>query len=92
MFDSIECLCGFLIDASIAETEVESEWVVDYMDPGHLVSARKAWYLLSDKRPSPMGMNLSAYSSKQAYETAQATLGGDLYYFDSVRLLVAKTW
>jgi hypothetical protein len=39
-----------------------------------------------------MGMNLSAYSSKDSYETSQHANGGELYYFDSVRLLVAKTW
>lgn len=92
VFDSIECLCGFLLEKTVAETDVESEWVVDYMQPGHLIPARKAWFLRSDKRPSPMGLNLSAYSTKQAYESAHASIGGDLFYFDSIRLLVAKSW
>ncbi len=91
-FDSIECMLGFLQDKKLEEAEVATEWVVDFMQPGNLVPARKAWYLKSEKVPSPMGLDLSAYSSKESYEQAHANNGGDLYYFDSVRLLVAKEW
>ncbi len=91
-FDSIECMLGFEQDKSVDPDDIATEWVVDYANPGNLIAARKAWYLKSEKLPSPMGLNLSAYGTKEAYEASHATNGGELYYFDSARLLVAKTW
>ena len=80
------------IEKSIDEQVIATEWVIDYSTPGNLIPARKAWYLRSDKIQSPMGLNLSAYSTKHGYEAAHAANGGELYYFDSIRLLVAKEW
>ncbi len=91
-FDSIECLCGFLLEKTVDENDIATEWVIDYAQPGQFIPARKAWYLRSEKVQSPMGLNLSAYSTKESYESSQAANGGDLFYFDSVRLLVAKSW
>ncbi len=91
-FDAIECMVGFVLDKKIDESDIATEWVIDYSQPTTLIPARKAWYLHSENLPSPMGMDLSAYSSKTAYESSQASKQGELLYFDGVRLLVAKSW
>lgn len=65
-FDAIECLIPEVIQNS--EDNYAHILVTDYLNPPELIDATSSIYLISKKRPSPMGGNLSAYSTK---DTAQ---------------------
>ncbi|NND06861.1 MAG: hypothetical protein HKN87_10820 [Saprospiraceae bacterium] len=60
-FDAIECLVPTLLEWE--ETAFAHLLVSDYKQPGTLIDASKAQYLISELVPSPMGRYLSAYHS-----------------------------
>jgi copper chaperone NosL len=49
-----------------------------YEEPGELIDAREASYLISQEIPSPMGEFLSAFVSKENAELAKQENGGEL--------------
>ena len=57
-FDSIECLYRDLREEN---PETSLILVADFTDPGQLIAADKAYYLVDPSVPSPMGENLSAF-------------------------------
>lgn len=61
-FDSIECLIPAILSFENGESQLEYILVSDYMNPGTLINAKDAFYLISPRIKSPMGMNLSAFS------------------------------
>lgn len=69
-FDAIECLVNYLKTRNENNTSAHS--VTDYPS-GQLITAEKAFYLKSKAVPSPMGANLSAYSSKDSAIQAKAS-------------------
>lgn len=91
-FDAIECMAGYMIEQSVKKEDVAGMWVNDFSKPGEFIPAEKSWYVQSDKIPSPMGLSLSAYSSKANAEKTISSFGGQLMYWDGIKLLVAKEW
>lgn len=59
-FDSIECMMN-----QIKEGEYKPQLLLvsDYLEPGQLIDAKEAIYLISEEIPSPMGANLSAFGT-----------------------------
>ena len=76
-FDAIECLVNYLKKTD--ESSLGSLNVANYNDPGTMLNATTAYDLVSKKLPSPMGANLSAYSSKQQAEKMKASYPGEVY-------------
>jgi copper chaperone NosL len=72
-FDAVECLATYLDKAG---DNVGSLLVVDHSDPSRLVDATRATYLVSEKVPSPMGKNLSAYEHKEAADKMKEQYSG----------------
>jgi copper chaperone NosL len=58
--------------------------VVDASNPKQLIDGVTASYLISEKLPSPMGANLSAYSKKSDAEANQKQYGGELKTWDDM--------
>ena len=54
-------------------------YVSDYANPGSLISARSAFYLKGDGIQSPMGANLSAFSSKEEAENFKTSEKDTVY-------------
>ena len=76
-FDAIECMLN-----DISEKEIEKIGlllVADYQNPGILVPAEEATYLISKEIKSPMGAYLSAFSSEKAANQTLEESGGKLY-------------
>lgn len=73
-YDAIECMVNDLKDWE--RPEVELFLVADYEQPGKLIEAKNASYLISDQIPSPMGANLSAFSSTNSRDKIHQTKGG----------------
>ncbi len=81
-FDAVECMVNHLkdIDVSIVELFL----VNDFMDPGKLIDAKKATFLISKDIPSPMGEYLSAFQSRNEAENVEAENKGKLYSWEEL--------
>jgi copper chaperone NosL len=83
-FDSVECLAGYLIDGRIAEADVHSLWVVDFEQPGTLISVGEAFFLHSKDLPSPMGQYLTAFGPGITRQAVSHSFFGDILTWDEV--------
>lgn len=89
IFDSIECLVQ-QIKKENNETELAFILVSDYQNPGELINAKKATYLITDKIKSPMGANLSAFNSLENAKKVQQEFGGTLYTWQQLKAKFKK--
>jgi copper chaperone NosL len=85
-YDATECLINDLKRRS--SDEVGILLVVDYSNPGKLISAESATFLICEEVPSPMGAFLSAFSSLEEAELVFEDKGGAIYNWQSVTKLV----
>lgn len=82
-FDAIECMVNDLNEND--EEEIAILLVANYGNPGEMIDAKTATYLISEEIKSPMGANLSAFSSKNKAEELQQKHGGDLYTWGTLK-------
>ncbi len=82
-FDAIECMIRQILQEDNMDA-LAIILVADYAHPGVLVPADEAVYLISEGIRSPMGANLSAFSSKEEAEKALQTHGGQLYNWSEI--------
>ncbi len=76
-FDAVECMLYHLQDAPADDKSLFL--VSDFNQPGTLLEAASASYLISEKLPSPMGAFLTAFASGADAQKAQEQYGGTLY-------------
>jgi nitrous oxidase accessory protein len=92
MFDSIECLAGFVEYESEA-AGAKSVWVTDHEGPPRLLEADRAFYIRSDSIRSPMGLGIAAYANRATRDAALELLGeGEPLDWDGVRATVRAAW
>jgi copper chaperone NosL len=84
-FDSGECLIDFIAHNSISEENIGHTLVTGYDNPGQLINAVDAAFLISKNLPSPMGAFLTAFSKKEEAQKKQQETGGVIYDWNSVR-------
>ena len=83
-FDAIECMVNDLNEKT--DLELAYLLVADYGNPGQMIDAITATFLISEEIKSPMGANLSAFSSKEkALETRQKHTG-KIYTWSALKL------
>ena len=83
-YDAIECMVHSLQDG-FENTEMAYYLVADFKQPGELIDATKASYLVSEKLQSPMGANLSAFLNSEAAKKAQEEFTGDIYSWKEIQ-------
>lgn len=84
-FDSAECLTFFLKDsAKIKQDNIHSMFVTNFLEPNSFIETSQANFLITEKIPSPMGANLSAYKSRDEAISQQQKFGGDIFSFEKV--------
>jgi copper chaperone NosL len=91
VFDANECMAAFVHD-KIPAKEIRELRTINYENPSELLDVKSARFLQSDKRPSPMAVNLSAYRSSQEAERIKELLGGEVMTWDGVIKLVRTRW
>ena len=69
-YDAIECLVNDVNEQN-NESTMAFILVADYSNPGELVDATTATFLISENIKSPMGANLSAFSNKDVAKKHQ---------------------
>lgn len=82
-FDAIECMLNQLKKED--QSEIALFLVNDYEQPGELVDATKATYLISENVPSPMGEYLSAFANEQTAINIKNEQGGTLYTWSEIK-------
>jgi copper chaperone NosL len=83
-YDAAECMLNYLSLGNIALNEIAGYYVIDSSNPANLINAEQAHYLISEKYPSPMGANLSAYLDKSRAEANQKEFGGELFTWNDL--------
>lgn len=81
-FDASECMINFIRD--IDRATVALYLVNDYNNPGVLVDAKQATYLISENIPSPMGAYLTAFNSREEAEFARKSNKGILLTWEEL--------
>lgn len=82
LFDSVECVAGFLATADTAT--LRGTWVHDVERPGEWVDATAAGYLVDATLGAPMG-RVVAFASPAAAASAVARVGGTPVSWHAVR-------
>lgn len=87
-FDAIECMVHYSEENK--ETAFELYLINDFQEPGTLINATTAAYLISQKISSPMGANLAGFASKEAAKKAQNEYDGELYNWKAITETIKK--
>lgn len=82
-FDSIECMVNDLNEKN--EDEMSIMLVANYANPGKMIDAKTASYLISTAIKSPMGANLSAVSTTEKADELQQKYSGDIYTWQTLK-------
>lgn len=77
-YDAIECMINSYQD-DMKDTEIALFLVADFREPGLLMDATMASYLVSEKIQSPMGANLSAFNDQNEAESAKTEFTGSTF-------------
>jgi copper chaperone NosL len=91
VFDATECMAAYAVN-KIPADEIRELRAVDYTNPPELIDVKRASFLQSDKRVSPMAVNLSAYPSRKETVRARDAVGGEVLNWDQVVKLIRKRW
>jgi copper chaperone NosL len=83
VFDAIECLVPYVMERT--EREFAHVLVSDYSNPGTLVDAQAATYLVSESITSPMGKNLSAFSDQATAQSVKTEKGGKVFNWEGIQ-------
>ncbi|MDX5442915.1 MAG: nitrous oxide reductase accessory protein NosL [Hymenobacteraceae bacterium] len=89
-FDSIECMVAYLQEKPEEKEKTSLQLVTDFNQPGHLLNAEEAAYLQSKNLPSPMGMFLTAFNTKNDTEKMQQNNGGRVLNWQDVNTVVSN--
>ena len=82
-YDAIECMVEEM--KSRNESELSLILITDYSNPGKLVDAKSATYLISEKIPSPMGANLSGFGNKENAKQTAKEKSGKIYSWSELK-------
>lgn len=84
-FDATECMVNFYnnMDEN-KKNSLKYYLVADTYKKGNLIEVNKAYFLLSESLPSPMGGNLSAFSSLQDAQKFQKEYQGEIISWNQV--------
>jgi len=76
-YDAIECMVNELAEKK--RDDIAILLVADYNSPGHMTSAISSVYLISPAIKSPMGANLSGFSTENDALEAKGENEGEIY-------------
>ncbi len=82
-FDAIECMVNDVNTKT--EEGIAILLVADYGNPGEMIVAKTATYLISKEIKSPMGANLSAFSSERKAEELLQKYGGETHTWETLK-------
>jgi len=81
-FDAIECMINQMKE--MEDTEMGLFLINDYRNPGKLIDATSATFLISPGIPSPMGANLSGFSKSDDAFKAEEQFAGETFDWEGI--------
>jgi len=93
VFDSIECLAASTLKNQIDSTSVFGLYVSDFQpvdDP--LINIDNAFFIVSKKLGSPMGLNISATANKKLADDIALMYYGEIMPWSEIQNYVKKNW
>lgn len=87
-FDAIECMINTILEKN--EEGIAIILVTDFENPGNMINAKTANYLISKEIKSPMGANLSAFQSVEKAAEFKQIHSGDIYSWTSLKTKFSK--
>jgi len=75
-FDDMNCLLNFINSGYLEDEILEHLLVVDYSQPGKLISAENAFYLKSEEIRSPMASGVAAFETENVMLKYKSKLKG----------------
>ncbi len=81
-FDAIECMINYTKE--LAMEDIQLFLCNHYTSPEELIDATKATFLISERIPSPMGANLTAFETQELAKNFQSENKGELYSWDAL--------
>lgn len=88
-FDATECMINYL-EQEKNETDMLHVLSADYSEPGKMIDAKEATFIISKNIPSPMGEFLSALENKSVAEELQKENEGNLYSWEEVKAQIKR--
>jgi copper chaperone NosL len=85
VFDSIECMVEYKSAGQIDHGNIHSLLITDYANPGTLVDAISAYYIITPNHPSPMGANLTGFASQEDAEKFIEKYEGNLFNWEQLK-------
>jgi copper chaperone NosL len=85
VYDDAGCLATALAEGVVAETQVGSLWVTDFLTPASLLPADSAWFVQSEAIGTPMASGLAAVGNLRQADSLASALGGAVLRWDAVR-------
>ncbi len=82
-FDAVECMLNHI--RGVEDQSIALFLVNGYTNPGVLIDATEATYLVSEGIPSPMGAYLTAFETENKAIKAQQKHGGELYSWQQIK-------
>ena len=86
-FDAIECMVNDVSEKN--EEELAILLVANYGNPGEMIPAKTATYLVSKEIKSPMGAYLSAFSILEKAQELQQKHSGEIYTWETLKQKLA---
>ncbi|MBT8188634.1 MAG: hypothetical protein HKP38_00325 [Croceitalea sp.] len=88
VFDAAECMLNHLQNED--QSKFAMFFVNDFDQPGSLIDATKATYLISKGIPSPMGEYLSAFKLPESAEKSLNSYGGTILTWNELQTRFKK--
>lgn len=82
-FDAVECLLNYKHEHS--DNKWAMQRVCNYKNPGALMPAGEAYYVISKALPSPMGANITPVAPRKKAEALQEKHSGKLYDYSALQ-------
>jgi len=89
VFDAIECMVR-TINEKNNESDLAFILVADYANPGNLIDVNSTTFMINENIKSPMGANLSAFSTIELAQEVQQEQGGKLLNWDELKAELAE--
>lgn len=82
-YDAVECLIRYVVRNDVQD--IEHILVANYANPGEMIDANNALYIISENIKSPMGANLSAVGSESSAEQIIKENGGEIFTWPAIK-------
>ena len=87
-FDATECMLNYIEENK--NLRIGSLLTNYYEFPAEFVTVQEATFLISEKLPSPMGANLTAFKSNAIAEEILTEKGGQLFTWETLKVHLKK--